>query len=249
LLQTLDTLHGLTLATAGAGRNANEAAAPAILDHGDGRELVFGFAARDSGVPRHWSAREDRPGVYLLESLGEHMVNSIKAQVSAIKRKGDVAVASIHWGSNWGYDIPPAHITFAHALIDEAMIDLVHGHSSHHAKGWEIHNGKLILYGCGDFLNDYEGISGWEEYRSDLTLMYLPTLDPDNGGRLASLSMVPFQIRKFNLNRASRDDATWICSMLNDQCRSKGTRLQQSPEGVLQLQADAGHSVLSMQEA
>jgi len=31
---------------------------------------------------------------------------------------------------------------------------------------------RLILYGCGDFLNDYEGIRGYEEYRGDLALMY-----------------------------------------------------------------------------
>jgi poly-gamma-glutamate capsule biosynthesis protein CapA/YwtB (metallophosphatase superfamily) len=24
---------------------------------------------------------------------------------------------------------------------------------------------RLILYGCGDFLNDYEGIKGYEEFR------------------------------------------------------------------------------------
>ena len=35
---------------------------------------------------------------------------------------------------------------------------MVHGHSSHHAKGFEIYNGKLILYGAGDLISDYEGI-------------------------------------------------------------------------------------------
>jgi hypothetical protein len=25
---------------------------------------------------------------------------------------------------------------------------------------------------CGDFLNDYEGITGYERYRGDLALMY-----------------------------------------------------------------------------
>jgi poly-gamma-glutamate capsule biosynthesis protein CapA/YwtB (metallophosphatase superfamily) len=37
------------------------------------------------------------------------------------------------------------------------------------------------LYGCGDFLNDYEGISGYEVFRSDLRLMYLPAMDPLRG--------------------------------------------------------------------
>jgi poly-gamma-glutamate synthesis protein (capsule biosynthesis protein) len=41
----------------------------------------------------------------------------------------------------------------------------------------EVYKGKLILYGCGDFLNDYEGIGGYEYYRDGLALMYL-WMDP-----------------------------------------------------------------------
>jgi len=26
---------------------------------------------------------------------------------------------------------------------------------------------RLILYGCGDFIDDYEGISGYERHRDD----------------------------------------------------------------------------------
>jgi len=47
-------------------------------------------------------------------------------------------------------------------------VDIVHGHSSHHVKGIEVHRGKLILYGCGDFIDDYEGIKGYEAFRDDL---------------------------------------------------------------------------------
>ena len=53
----------------------------------------------------------------------------------------------------------------------------MHGHSSHHAKGIELYREGLILYGCGDFINDYEGISGYEEFRGDLAVMYLPEFD------------------------------------------------------------------------
>ena len=47
------------------------------------------------------------------------------------------------------------------ALIEEAGVPVVHGHSSHHPKAIEVYEGRLILYGCGDFLNDYEGIAGY----------------------------------------------------------------------------------------
>ena len=79
-------------------------------------------------------------------------------------------IFSVHWGSNWGYDVPEEQIDFARALIDSGAVDIVHGHSSHHVRPLEIYKGKLIVYGAGDFLNDYEGIEGNESYRDDLAL-------------------------------------------------------------------------------
>ena len=55
-----------------------------------------------------------------------------------VKRTGDVAVASLHWGGNWGYQVTQSQREFAHWLIDDAGIDMVHGHSSHHVKGIEV---------------------------------------------------------------------------------------------------------------
>jgi poly-gamma-glutamate capsule biosynthesis protein CapA/YwtB (metallophosphatase superfamily) len=54
---------------------------------------------------------------------------------------------------------------------------LVHGHSSHHPRPFEVYRRTSILYGCGDYLHDYEGISGYEPFRDDLTLMYFPRID------------------------------------------------------------------------
>lgn len=51
---------------------------------------------------------------------------------------GDIVVLSIHWGGNWGYHITRTEREFAHRLIDSGMVDIVHGHSSHHAKAVEV---------------------------------------------------------------------------------------------------------------
>jgi poly-gamma-glutamate capsule biosynthesis protein CapA/YwtB (metallophosphatase superfamily) len=238
LNQTIDTLRKLAMATSGAGRNAVKSGAPAVLGGSHGRVLVFAFAAMDSGVPRNWSAQPDRPGVNFIEAFDDQKIQSVKAEVLAARKSGDIVIASIHWGGNWGHHIPAAHVSFAHALIDEAMVDIIHGHSSHHPKGWEIYRGKLILYGCGDFLNDYEGIAGHEEYRGDLALMYLPMIDEAGGGSLASLDMVPFQIRRFRLNRATQEDARWLCTMLNLRCRSSGTWMTVGRNGILHLKQE-----------
>jgi poly-gamma-glutamate synthesis protein (capsule biosynthesis protein) len=50
----------------------------------------------------------------------------------------------------------------------------------------------LILYGCGDFLTDYEGISGYEQFRGDLAIMYLVKIEPGQG-RLVEVRLVPMQ--------------------------------------------------------
>jgi poly-gamma-glutamate synthesis protein (capsule biosynthesis protein) len=60
-------------------------------------------------------------------------------------------------------------------------VSIVHGHSSHHPRTIEIYRDRLILNGCGDFLNDYEGIRGYERYRDYLVLMYFADLEPTSG--------------------------------------------------------------------
>jgi poly-gamma-glutamate synthesis protein (capsule biosynthesis protein) len=219
LLETLDTLARAGIATAGAGRDLRVARAPAVLEVGRGsRVLVFAFGWTDSGIPRSWAADAERAGVHLLPDLSGRTVEGIAGMVREEKRPGDIAVASIHWGANWGFDIPVAHRRFAHALIDHAAIDVVHGHSSHHPKAIEVYRDRPILYGCGDFLNDYEGIGGYEEYRNDLSLMYFPTFELP-AGRLVRLDMRPLQIRNFRLNRTSPADRAWLRDTLERECR------------------------------
>ena len=195
--------NGCGIKSAGAGRNLVQASAPAVLEiEGKGRVIVFSFASVTSGVPRNWAATPKAAGVNLLPDFSEATVGRIADQVAHVKQPGDVIIASIHWGPNWGYEIPEEHRSFAHALIDQAHVSVVHGHSSHHPKAIEIYKNQLILYGCGDFLNDYEGIRGYEEFRGDLTLMYFAGFNSLTG-HLIDLELVPLQMRRFQLVPAS----------------------------------------------
>jgi poly-gamma-glutamate synthesis protein (capsule biosynthesis protein) len=239
LVETLDTLHRAGIRTAGAGRDAEESCAPAILPvPGPGRVLVFGFATADSGVPPDWAAERRRPGVALLPDLSASAVEEIGRRIAAVERPGDLVVVSIHWGANWGFGIRAAERRFARRLVEAAGADVVHGHSSHHVKGIEVHRGKLILYGCGDFLNDYEGIGGHEHFRGDLALMYFPTVEAGSG-RLVRLLMSPTQIRHFRVNPAPEDGVRWLGGALNREGRALGTRVRRGPEGTLELEWDA----------
>jgi poly-gamma-glutamate synthesis protein (capsule biosynthesis protein) len=236
LLETLETLRHLKLKSAGAGRGSTEAAAPAILDCGvQTRLLVFAFATRSSGIPKSWSAKPYRPGVNLLTGLSDREIGMVARQVSEVKRPGDVAIASIHWGGNWGFEVPAEHVAFAHSLINEAKIDIIHGHSSHHPQAIEIYHQRPILYGCGDFLNDYEGIRGREECRSDLAGMYFVEIEPEEGSHLCRFSIVPMRISEFRLTRAVGDDIEFMYRILRQQCAVFGTQVQLEPDGRLQV--------------
>jgi len=225
LTETLKTLVGAHLEIAGAGHNLAEAEAPAIIEvAGKGRVLVFAFGDESSGIPSRWGARGDKSGVNLLPDLSESTASRIAKRIAALKQPGDCVVASIHWGGNWGYKIYDAQREFAHRLIDQARVDVVHGHSSHHPLGIEVYKGKPILYGCGDFLNDYEGIQDYEEFRGDLSLMYFVTLDKATG-KLVGLKMTPMQIKHFRLNYAQPDDAFWLQQVLDRESRKLGARI------------------------
>jgi len=235
LSQTLRTLDAVGVKHAGAGNDAEDAAAPAVLNvPGKCRVLLFSFGSTTGGIPRHWRATSVCPGVNLLDDLSEATASRIAKGLRKFQRPGDLLVASIHWGSNWGYDIPPEQILFAHRLIEEGVA-IVHGHSSHHVKAIEVFKGRLILYGCGDFLTDYEGISGYEMFRGDLALMYLIELD-SHSGELLSARLVPMQMRRFRLERTSAADAGQLCDLLNALRAPFGTQVRRGEDNSLSLE-------------
>ncbi|MBI1921816.1 MAG: CapA family protein [Geobacter sp.] len=235
LTETLETLRKSGIKSAGAGPTLQEAEAPTMVEvKGKGRVLVFAFGTESSGVPSSWRATAERPGVNLLPDLSERTARAIGERVRKTKQAGDIAVASIHWGGNWGYEVPREHREFARRIIDMAGIDIVHGHSSHHVKGIEVYRDRLIIYGCGDFITDYEGIGGNESYRGDLGLMYFASIDPATG-TLSGLRMVPMRMRNFKTNRASRTEADWLADVLIREGKRFGTRVEQAKDGALML--------------
>jgi hypothetical protein len=108
LEDTLDGLAATGVKAAGAGRDALEAQAPAVHELGPGRRvLVFAMGHRTSGIPAEWAAGPERPGVYLLPDLSPRTAAEVGERMQAARRPGDVAIASIHWGANWGFEVLP----------------------------------------------------------------------------------------------------------------------------------------------
>ncbi|OGB31141.1 MAG: hypothetical protein A3F78_01005 [Burkholderiales bacterium RIFCSPLOWO2_12_FULL_61_40] len=210
LSESLETLWQAHLHTAGAGADGDEAWAPARLPLASGKRLlVFACGTSSSGVPLGWSADAKRSGLALLPDLSEGTLRLLADHIAHLRDPCDRVVISLHWGGNWGLEVPAAHRSFARRLIDLGAADVVYGHSSHHPLPVEVYRGKLILYGCGDLINDYEGIPMHGDLRGDVGCLYFVTIAADSG-QLRRLDIVPLQRKCFRLGAPDADARNWL---------------------------------------
>jgi poly-gamma-glutamate synthesis protein (capsule biosynthesis protein) len=237
LRDTLAALKAAGIGAVGAGADRREAQRPLALPlSGGGRLLLTAWAHPSSGVPRQWAASEHWGGVAMLPELDGRGLRRIEAALAPHRRSGDLTVVSLHWGGNWVEEIPAEQRRFARELIDRGLADVVHGHSSHHPLPPEVHGGKAILHGCGDLINDYEGIADpWGRpagLRSDLGCLYLLELRRP-GGALQRLEVVPFRLRRFRLTHPEPADRQALERMLG--LPAAGWRVSGGPAGAAGL--------------
>jgi poly-gamma-glutamate capsule biosynthesis protein CapA/YwtB (metallophosphatase superfamily) len=240
LRETCRVLDRMGIAHAGAGEDDPAASRPACLEPAPGaRVLIWSIGLCDSGIPTDWEARTGSPGVWLARKASAAGAEPLVRRIRAVKRPGDLAVVSVHWGENWGYRIPRGHREFARRLIDSGA-DLIHGHSSHHPLGMELYGGRPIVYGCGDFINDYEGIRGYESFRPELALMYFCQFSPADG-RLLGFWMTPLRMERFALHRAREEEARWLRDVLNRERHEEAPPITLDEEGRLHWVSGALH--------
>jgi poly-gamma-glutamate capsule biosynthesis protein CapA/YwtB (metallophosphatase superfamily) len=234
LAETLASLERAGLRSAGAGLDEASARTPAVLPvAGGGRLLFSAWALTSSGVPEDWAATATRSGIALLPDLSEDSAAQVAETIAALRGPGDLAIASLHWGGNWGFHIPSAHRAFAHRLIDLGAADVVHGHSSHHPLPIEVYRERPILYGCGDLLNDYEGIGGHGSLRCDCTCLYLLTLAAS--GALQALEIFPLQLCRFRLQEADATARAWLSEIFQEKGKPLGTDIAFTGQGRFRL--------------
>lgn len=235
LTQTLHTLQQAGIRSAGAGSDLAAAHTPAVLPlAGGGRLLLFSWASPDSGVPASWAATPSRAGIALLPDLKEASAQQVAALVGRQRQPGDLVVVSLHWGGNWGAEVPQLQRRFAQRLIELGAADLVHGHSSHHPRPVEVYRGKLILYGCGDLINDYEGIATQERFDPSAVCLYFARLSRATGA-LQQLEIVPMQLRRLRLTPADTAARRSLQSLFDTEGRHFNTGVETQADGSWQL--------------
>ena len=182
LLDTLDCLEASGVRYAGAGRDLEEAARPALLEAPPTRVALVAFT--DNEPP--FAAGPAKPGTnYLPVSMEPEVLRRVEGAVGAAREAGaEIVVFSNHWGPNMVERPREAFRRFARAVVDRGA-DVYYGHSAHVFQGVEIYRGKPILYDTGDFIDDY---AVNPRLRNDRSFLFLVSLD---GGQLRRLELYP----------------------------------------------------------
>ncbi|KAF2101768.1 putative polyglutamate biosynthesis protein [Rhizodiscina lignyota] len=246
LIETVHTLKQAGIAFAGAGETTEEALKPARLTlpkhHSDGSPAYTVEIVSASDHPRDWAAV---PQFHLID-YSPKTRERLRAQLSkgqphsANGAAAPLRVFSVHWGPNYLWRPDPEARDLAHFLIDECGVDIIHGHSSHHVQGVEQYKGKLIIYGCGDFVDDY-AIN--QSYRNDLSAIWRVTVEgkDQEGLHLKSLEIFPTRISRFQAELLDSNDPD------HDWVREKITKLSGEMGTVMSEAAgDRGQLVLQL---
>jgi poly-gamma-glutamate synthesis protein (capsule biosynthesis protein) len=221
LYDTLDILHDAGIERVGAGRNLEDAARPAFLER---KGVRFAFLAFTDNEPQ-WAAEPDRAGIHFVPAEPDDgRFRTLLSRIDEIRLECEVLIVSAHWGPNWGRRPPENHVRCAHAMVEHG-VDLVFGHSCHVVQGIEVCDGRPILYGVGDFIDDY-AVDPSE--RNDQAFVFL--VDTDIGPW--HLQLHPTVIRQFQATLAHGAEAHAVSEQMRLLCHDLGTGATWDPRSM-----------------
>ncbi len=219
LRDTLRILNKAGIRHAGAGANAEEAAAPALLDVAGASPCRVALLSYTDNEP-DFAAGAAQPGTnYLPVSLSDETFTRIGNSIAQARAQGaDLVIFSNHWGANFVERPSHEFRQFARRVI-ELGADIYHGHSAHICQGIEIHQGKPILYDTGNFIDDY---AVHPQLRNDCSCLFKLVFENQKLCRIELLP-VKLSVAHIALVRGSEFDA--ICTRMERLCDEFDTTL------------------------
>lgn len=221
LLDTLRDLRRHGIRHAGAGSNADQASAAAIIAcHG----LKFGMAAF-CDHQSDFAAQQDSPGIAYLDLDDAHAaVAALRRALEPLRRAAvDWPILSLHWGPNMTFRPSDKFRQLAHAAIDMGW-KILFGHSAHVFQGIEIYRGCPIIYAAGDLVDDYYVDP---VFRNDHQLLFEMEL---SGSVLRRIDLYPVFIQDCRTRLATEEQSGYIVTRMRALCQEMGTRVQQDGE-------------------
>ncbi|CEJ58465.1 hypothetical protein PMG11_07119 [Penicillium brasilianum] len=191
---------------------------------------------------RHPPKSDEKPGSEAESDVYHHRVHHHHNPPANPESRPALKIFSVHWGPNYCWQPADRIRSLAHFLIDECEVDIVHGHSSHHVQGVEVYRGRVIIYGCGDFVDDY-ALNG--EFRNDLGAVWRVVVKEQARGRgieLDRLEIFPTRVEKFRatlLDHGDRDHG-WVRERIGELSLDLGTVVRGEAGDQGQIIVDIG---------
>jgi poly-gamma-glutamate synthesis protein (capsule biosynthesis protein) len=227
LRDTLRVLDASGIRHAGAGANAAEAAAPAIIEVQGASPCRVALLSYTDNEP-DFAATTKHPGTNYLEvSLNDATMARIANSITQAREQGaDLVVFSNHWGPNF-VEHPSAEFrSFARRVI-ELGADIYHGHSAHICQGIEIYQGKPILHDTGNFIDDY---AVHPLLRNDRSCLFKVMFEH---GKLSRIELLPVSLSVARVALARGKEFEAICARMEMLCTEFGTRLMHQNDRLI----------------
>ena len=169
IMDTVNKLHELGIASAGEGENYDEAYAPAVIERKGQKFACFSYTAVGPKTAQATPAKAGAAYIYVATAydndtnepgaLPTHIYTSVrpaaikqmKDSFKKAKDEGATVLASFHMGRMHSLDIQQYQIEIAHTAID-AGAEMVFAHHPHTLLGIEMYKGKPIFYSTGHFI-------------------------------------------------------------------------------------------------
>jgi len=176
IADTVATLRGLGIATTGAGMNLAEARVPAIVER---RGRRIGVLSYNAVGPREGWATSRKPGCAYVKVLTHYELDhaspggpptvytfcapesleAMAADIAALRPQVELLVVAFHKGVGH----VPARVEHYERELGRAAVDagadVVVGHHAHLARGVELHRGKPVYHGLGNFVTVTRALS------------------------------------------------------------------------------------------
>jgi len=227
LRDTLRVLNATGIRHAGAGANAKEAAAPAMLEVPGTSPCRVALLSYTDNEP-DFAASAEHPGTNYLEiSLQNETLARIANSIAQARAQGaDLVLFSYHWGANFVERPSHEFRSFARRVI-ELGADIYHGHSAHICHGIEIYQGKPILYDTGNFIDDY---AVHPQLRNDRSCLFKLMFE---NGKLCRIELLPVSLSVAHVALARDEDFKAISARMEMLCAEFGTKLMRQDDRLV----------------
>ena len=161
LLRTIDMYDAAGMVTFGGGKDAADAAEPALFERNGNR---IAFVGCNSFGPIYAWATDNEPGARQCDG-------TMAAQIRQLADEGYLVIATLQYTEYYQYPPTPEQVVDFEALA-AAGATAVSGSQGHHAQGFGFYGGSFIHYGPGNLFFDQMDMLGTRQTFVDTYTVY-----------------------------------------------------------------------------